>query len=159
MKNGPRRKARRLTGAVVLLLLGCNQTFLVGSYDPDSGGSYNPDSGGSYDSDSGSSPPSTWRLVWHDEFDGPAGSAPNPAMWTYDVGGGGWGNLELQFYTARTQNAFLDGDGTLVIHAAAEPYMGSAYTSARLKTQGLFQQAYGRFEVRARVTAVRMEMD
>jgi beta-glucanase (GH16 family) len=92
-------------------------------------------------------------LVWHDEFDGPAGSAPNPAMWAYDVGGNGWGNGELQFYTAREQNAFLDGAGTLFIHAAAESYMGLAYTSARLKTQGLFEQAYGRFEVRARVPA------
>ena len=153
MKKGPLKKAHRLAGAVVLLLLGCEQrTFVIGSNDP--GDPYPPDAGGSYDSNPGGSPTHpAWRLVWHDEFDGPAGSVPNPVMWTYDVGGTGWGNGQLQFYTAREQNAFLDGAGTLVIHAVAETYMGLPYTSARLKTQGLFEQAYGRFEVLARVPA------
>jgi beta-glucanase (GH16 family) len=146
------RKARLLAAAVVLLS-GCERTFLVGSYNSQSAGLPTPDSGGLPTPDSGDATTPGWRLVWQDDFDGPAGSAPNPANWTYDVGGTGWGNQELQFYTARQQNAFLDGDSTLYIHAAAESYMGLAYTSARLKTQGLFEQAYGRFEVMARVPA------
>src|SRR5258708_5312502 len=154
MNGAPLRWPCRLAGPVALMLVGCGRTFLVGSYDPGSGGSPTPDAGGSPTPDSGDSPTTpVWRLVWHDEFDGPAGSAPNPAMWNFDGGGTGWGNQELQFYTARQQNAYLDGDGPLFIHAASESYMGLAYTSARLKTQGLFEQAYGRFEMVARVPA------
>lgn len=72
-----------------------------------------------------------WRLVWSDEFDGTANSTPNPAKWTYDIGGGGWGNQELETYTSLPENAHVDGRGNLVIRAAPTP---SGYTSARLKT-------------------------
>ena len=90
-----------------------------------------------------------WKLVWNDEFNGANGSAPDAAKWTFDVGGKGWGNSELEYYTSRLANAYLQ-DGNLVIQALKEHYTGSDgvtrdYTSARLKTQGLFQQAYGRF--------------
>lgn len=41
------------------------------------------------------------KLVWSDEFDGTAAqSAPNAQNWTYDTGGGGWGNAELETYCA-----------------------------------------------------------
>jgi beta-glucanase (GH16 family) len=90
-----------------------------------------------------------WRLIWSDEFDGPANSAPDAAKWTYDLGQTGWGNQELENYTNSTENAFLDGQGNLVIQAIALP--GGKYTSARLKTQGLTAFTYGRIEARMRI--------
>jgi beta-glucanase (GH16 family) len=90
-----------------------------------------------------------WTLAWHDEFDGPRGASFDRARWAADTGGGGWGNQELEVYTTRTENIALDGDGHLVITARAEP--AGRYTSARIKTKGLFAQAYGRFEARLRI--------
>jgi beta-glucanase (GH16 family) len=88
-------------------------------------------------------------LVWSDEFDGPPGSQPDPAKWTYDLGGGGWGNQELEIYTNGPENVSLDGEGRLVIRAIRES--DGRYTSARLKTQGLFGAQYGKIEARIRV--------
>jgi beta-glucanase (GH16 family) len=98
----------------------------------------------------------TWKLVWSDEFDGPADTAPDPLKWGYDIGGGGWGNNELQTYTSRTQNSFHDGEGRLIIKAIRETLTGPDgiprnFTSARLLTKGKFQQRYGRFEARIKV--------
>jgi beta-glucanase (GH16 family) len=100
-------------------------------------------------------------LAWGDEFDGPAGSAVDGTKWVLEVGNGsnGWGNHERQYYTNTTKNAALDGAGNLVITAHRETlgkkfrcwYGECRYTSARLKTQGRFEQAYGRFEARLRV--------
>jgi beta-glucanase (GH16 family) len=95
--------------------------------------------------------PPKWNLVWSDEFDGPAGTSPDPAFWEYDVGGSGWGNGELQFYTARPENVSLDGDGFLVLTARKEAYQGRSYTSARINTRGKFEQGLGRWEARIRV--------
>ncbi|MCB0526941.1 MAG: glycoside hydrolase family 16 protein, partial [Saprospiraceae bacterium] len=91
-----------------------------------------------------------WQLVWSDEFDGPAGASPDPSKWAFDIGTGdnGWGNQELQYYTDRPENAALDGAGFLVITARSETFAGAPFTSARIKTQELFSQAYGRFEAR-----------
>jgi len=100
-------------------------------------------------------PPGSRPLTFADEFDGPAGTRPDPARWANDVGGTGWGNNELQYYTNSTRNAALDGQGHLVITALAESMGGRAFTSARLKTEGLFQQAYGRFEARIQLPAGR----
>lgn len=96
-----------------------------------------------------------WTLVWSDEFEGANGSSPDASKWTFDIGGGGWGNNELETYTHRTQNAFLK-DGTLVIQALKETYTGPDniprdYTSARLKTLGLAQWTYGRVEARMKL--------
>jgi beta-glucanase (GH16 family) len=91
--------------------------------------------------------PAGWRLVRHDEFDG---NVVDPANWTFDLGGGGWGNGEAEYYTARPENARLE-NGILVIEARQEKYEGSYYTSARLKTQGLQQFQYGRIEARLKV--------
>ncbi len=92
----------------------------------------------------------SWELVWSDEFDGASGTSPNPANWTFDIGTGqdGWGNQELQYYTNRPENISLDGNGNLVITARSESFGGRPFTSARIKTQGLFEQTYGRFEAR-----------
>src|SRR5713101_857664 len=86
-----------------------------------------------------------WTLVWSDEFAQPDGTSPDPAKWTYDTGAGGWGNSELEYYTSRTNNARIE-NGQLVIEARQESYLGSSYTSARLKTQGKASWAYGRME-------------
>ncbi len=97
-------------------------------------------------------PERTWTLTWSDEFDGAVGNSPDTSKWTFDIGtgAGGWGNAELQYYTNRQSNVQLNGDGHLVITARRESYAGSGFTSARLKTQGLFSQRYGRFEARIR---------
>jgi len=88
-----------------------------------------------------------WELVWQDEFNTiPADSLPNPANWTYDLGGGGWGNAEWQTYTNNKKNVKLDLDDTVSCLKIIARYDGAAYTSARIKTRGLFEQGYGRFE-------------
>jgi beta-glucanase (GH16 family) len=96
-----------------------------------------------------------WTLTWSDEFSSANGSAPDPKKWTFDLGGDGWGNFELQSYTARTQNAQIQ-NGNLAITAQRETFTGADgikrdYTSARLKTQAIFEQAYGRFEARIKI--------
>ena len=91
-------------------------------------------------------PERTWQVEWSDEFDGAAGTLPDATKWVFDIGAGGWGNSELQYYTNSTNNASLDGDGKLVITARSETFGGAGFTSARIKTKDLFAQAYGRFE-------------
>ena len=88
-------------------------------------------------------------LLWQDQFDGPAGSFPDSAIWTAELGGGGWGNEELQTYTDNSDNVALDGDGHLVLSARA----GSQgdWTSARITTFGKRTARHGLFEVRARL--------
>jgi hypothetical protein len=54
-------------------------------------------------------------LLWADEFAGPAGAPPGPGTWRPETGGHGWGNAELQYYTAEPDNAALDGAGHLAI--------------------------------------------
>ena len=96
-----------------------------------------------------------WVLTWGDEFDGPDGSAPDARKWTTETGGGGWGNKELEYYTARRENSRVE-KGNLVIEALQEKFTGPDgvtrdYTSARLKTEKLFTQKYGKFEARIRI--------
>ncbi len=95
-------------------------------------------------------PERNWELAWSDDFTGAAGSAPDAGKRAFDIGTGsnGWGNSELQYYTNRPENIKLDGNGMLVITAKSESYAGSGFTSARIKTKGLFAQQYGRFEAR-----------
>ncbi len=94
-------------------------------------------------------PPGDWKLVWSDEFD--ADGLPDAQRWAYDTGGHGWGNNELQFYTARRpENARVEG-GKLIIEARREAYEGRDYTSARLFTRGKADWTYGRVEVSARL--------
>jgi beta-glucanase (GH16 family) len=98
---------------------------------------------------------SNWALAWSDEFNAPNGSPVDSSKWVTETGGNGWGNNELEYYTARPQNAYQQ-DGNLVIKVLAEKYTGSDgvarnYTSARLKTHGKFSQEYGRFEARIKI--------
>ncbi|SDX97298.1 Beta-glucanase, GH16 family [Micromonospora pattaloongensis] len=97
-------------------------------------------------------------ITWADEFNGAAGTPPDPAKWRRDIGGSGWGNNELQYYTNSTSNAAHDGNGNLVITARRENpagyscwYGSCQYTSARLLTSGTFTQTYGRFEARIKI--------
>jgi beta-glucanase (GH16 family) len=99
--------------------------------------------------------PTGYTLIWSDEFNSADGTTPDPTKWTYDIGGEGWGNQELEFYTNHPQNAHIQS-GNLVITAqkeiTARPGGDSRqYTSARLKTQNLFSQTYGRFEARIKI--------
>ena len=102
-----------------------------------------------------------WQLVWSDEFNGTDGSSPDATKWTYDLGAGafggvpGWGNSELESYTNRTTNVQQKG-GNLVITAQKESYTGTdgytrQYTSARMKTEGLYTTTYGRIEARIKL--------
>ncbi len=96
-----------------------------------------------------------WKPVWSDEFNGPNGSPVDDSKWVSETGGGGWGNNELEYYTARVENASQQ-NGNLVIKVLPEKYTGTDgvtrnYTSARLKTLGKFSQTYGRFEARIKI--------
>jgi len=61
-------------------------------------------------------PQREWELMWSDEFNGTAGTAPDNTKWEFDIGTGtnGWGNAELQYYTNRSSNIKLDGNGKLL---------------------------------------------
>lgn len=91
-------------------------------------------------------------LVWSDEFS--TDGAPDPAKWTYDIGKGpdnnGWGNNEEQYYTNLAKNVSIQG-GILKITAIKEVSNGSNYTSARIKTQGLYDFKYGKIEMKAKM--------
>ena len=97
----------------------------------------------------GGGPMGNWNIVWSDEF---SGTSINPATWTYDTGNGsgGWGNNELEYYTSQRQNACVS-NGLLHIVALHQSTNGFHYTSARMKTQGLFTAQYGRLEFRAKL--------
>jgi beta-glucanase (GH16 family) len=91
-----------------------------------------------------------WTLVWSDEFNQPDGAAPDSAKWGNDIGGKGWGNHELEYYTSQTNNARIE-DGKLVIEARQESSGGNNYTSARLQTRGKWSWTHGRIEARIKV--------
>ena len=90
------------------------------------------------------------NLVWADEVD--VSGSPSATNWAYDLGTGnnGWGNGEVQYYTNRTDNVTV-ADGILKITAKKENYEGSNYTSARIKSQGLYDFKYGRVDVKAKL--------
>lgn len=104
--------------------------------------------------------------VWADEFNGPAGQPPDPSKWAFDtgtrnkLGDQGWGNDELETYCApdganppgcdpHKPNAFLDGNGHLVLRAQRSPE--GTWTSARITTRGLKDFQYGRIEARIKM--------
>ncbi|MCL3817440.1 glycoside hydrolase family 16 protein [Aeromicrobium wangtongii] len=99
------------------------------------------------------------KLVWSDEFKGPAGKAPSASRWRFEVFGDGSGNQELQCYTSAPGNVATNGRGKLVITARKQPGHRCAdghtndYTSGRITTQGMFSTRYGTLEVRAKVPA------
>lgn len=89
------------------------------------------------------------KLVWSDEFD--YKGLPDKSKWSYNVGGNGWGNQELQFYTEQQmQNARVE-NGLLTIEARKEQIGANCYSSARLVTKGKGDWTYGRIDVRAKL--------
>ncbi len=94
-----------------------------------------------------------WRLVWSDEFD--HRGLPDSSKWGYDVGGHGWGNKELQYYTERRKENARVEDGHLIIEARRDNSGGHEYTSARLVSKGKGDWTYGRFEVSAKLPSGR----
>ncbi len=95
-----------------------------------------------------------WNIVWSDEFNG---TSINTNNWTFDIGNGfyfdnqyiyGWGNNELEYYTDSTNNAYVS-DGLLHIVQLQQSTNGFSFTSARLKTEGLYTTTYGRIQWRA----------
>ena len=94
--------------------------------------------------------PSTYQgmnLVWSDEF---SGKTINPLVWNYDIGGSGWGNNELEYYTNSSKNVFVT-NGYLVIEARKETYKTNNYTSARLLSKDKKSFTYGRIDFRAKL--------
>ena len=99
------------------------------------------------------------KLAFKDEFNKPANSPVDSTKWTAEIGGAGWGNQELQYYTNDIENAYHDGAGSLVIKAIKKDlplsfkcwYGQCKYTSARIVTKGKFDQKYGRFEARIKI--------
>lgn len=98
-------------------------------------------------------PPATfeWKFednpIWTDEFD--IAGVPDPSKWGYDVGGGGWGNNELQYYTNGLNSTV--SNGTLKIVAKKDNSFGRDYTSSRMVTKNKVDWLYGRFEVKAKI--------
>jgi beta-glucanase (GH16 family) len=110
----------------------------------------------------GNSSKSEWSLVWSDEFNG---DEIDRSKWTFDRGNWivdgegngitpGWGNNEKEYYTDSKENAFIR-DGNLVIKAKKEQVVDQFgtydYTSAKLKSKGLFSKMYGRYEIKAKL--------
>ena len=112
----------------------------------------------------------TLKLLWSDEFNGKKGTLPSSKTWTREIGGGGWGNSERQFYTDKAANASLDGAGRLVITAnrisneygdligevpGTEDILNRCsecqFTSARMKTARKLSFQYGRIEARIKM--------
>jgi beta-glucanase (GH16 family) len=103
-------------------------------------------------------PADGWRLTWSDEFTGAAGTAPDATKWARDIGGEGWGNAELQYFTDSPENSALNGSGHLAITARAGGASGQScwygactHTSGRVTTKNHFTQAYGRISARIKL--------
>ena len=114
--------------------------------------------------------PKKLKLLWSDEFNGKKGVGPSTKVWSAEIGGGGWGNSERQFYTDKAANASMDGAGRLVITAnrisndyaeqvgevpGTEDILNRCsecqFTSARLKTARKLSFQYGRIEARIKM--------
>lgn len=107
-------------------------------------GTYFPVDGSGYET---SSTYNGMTLVWSDEFDG---TSLNGTNWTYELGGNGWGNSELQYYTNSSKNSFLSG-GYLVLEARKEIVSSNDYTSARIISKNKQTFTYGRIDIRAKL--------
>ena len=110
------------------------------------------------------------KLLWSDEFNDKKGTLPSSKVWSAEIGGGGWGNSERQYYTNKSSNASMDGSGRLVITAdrisneyaeqvgevpGTEDILNRCsecqFTSARLKTARKLSFQYGRIEARMKL--------
>ena len=131
-----------------------NYGFTIGGNDIDQrycAGTCNEDCNDNSSDDGGDDGGDTdsWQLVWSDEFDSPD---IDESKWNFEIGTGswGWGNGEHQYYTSRSENAYIE-DGKLIIQALYENYGGSNYTSARMTTKNKGDWTYGKISGRIRV--------
>jgi len=92
-----------------------------------------------------------WKLVWADEFN--YAGLPDSSKWGFQTGGNGWGNNELQYYTANDTNTAMVANGILKITALKQETENREYKSARLVTAKKAEFKYGRIESRAKVPA------
>ena len=90
----------------------------------------------------------TWSLVWSDEFDS---TSIDRTKWTYDLGAGGWGNNELEYYTSSSENSRIEDGNLLIIATKTVSGSTTSYRSARMKTQGLASFKYGKIEARMKL--------
>jgi beta-glucanase (GH16 family) len=148
----------RFTAARTAVAVATAGALLVGLAACGSGSSSDSNGSSSTVAKKAGAADAAWDLTWSDEFNDAAGTKPDPAKWSYKLGGTGNGNSERQLYTDSAQNASTDGNGNLVITAIKETPPGSTcwygpcqYTSARISTKNKFSQQYGRFEVRVQV--------
>ena len=92
--------------------------------------------------------------IWQDEFEG---KSLDVTKWNVITGDGcdqnlcGWGNEELQWYSPENLSVL---DGMLIITAKSN-ISGKPYTSAKISSENLFSQKYGRFEARMKLPAER----
>ncbi|MBN2696020.1 MAG: family 16 glycosylhydrolase [Bacilli bacterium] len=94
-----------------------------------------------------------WQPIWCDEFS--VDGLPDTSKWWYDTGASGWGNSELQYYTASDPDNARVEDGLLHITAIKEDYLGADYTSARLVTKYRGDWEYGRVQIMAKMPSGR----
>src|SRR5690349_16795659 len=92
-----------------------------------------------------------WKQVWADEFE--YSGLPDSTKWGYDVGGDGWGNNELQYYTKADTNNAVVKNGELIITARKQQYDSNSYTSTRLISKHKGDWLYGKIEVKAKLPA------
>lgn len=90
-----------------------------------------------------------WKLVWNDEFE--YSGLPDSSKWSFESGGHGWGNNELEYYTAADTSNAVVRNGELIITARKQQKDSNQYTSARLRTKDKGDWLYGKFEVKARL--------
>jgi beta-glucanase (GH16 family) len=150
LRPGGRRRGRRLSilsaCLVILGAAGCGTTRYAASPAP-------------HETPPPAQVAALGGLTWSDEFDGPEGAEPDPSRWGHDLGGD-WNKQELQYYTASTENASINGRGQLVVTARKDTTAGRTcpngpcqYSSGRLSTAGRFSQLYGTFETRIKLPA------
>jgi beta-glucanase (GH16 family) len=88
------------------------------------------------------------KLLWTDEFE--KDGKPDSKLWSYDIGGNGWGNQELQYYTDELENCKVE-KGLLLITAKKQLIGNNRFTSTRLVSKGKGDFTYGRIEVKAQL--------
>lgn len=90
------------------------------------------------------------QVIWSDEFD--SGTSPDPAVWSYDIGAGGWGNEELQEYTNTPENVRIEnGNLVITVRETTAGDTGRGFTSARVRTENKLTFKYGRIEARIKI--------
>jgi len=94
-----------------------------------------------------------WTLVWQDEFNQ---TSLDLTKWSHEIGGHGWGNNELQYYTDDESNALIKDDhliirANIVPAGMGEPNQLRYFSSARLRTSGKGDWLYGRIDVKAKL--------